>query len=272
MPPSNNNNNSNNNNINSNSNKKKTYRSHHSDYRPFLRYIENHAGIDDATAQRLQSKFGTLDQKNSSRNKNIMPSLANSNSNNSFASQMTKAERDDARHADLHTNVKHSDLDDSDRIFLLKREIDNLKGTIEEQQQGQSSSSSSSLSSSGLRGSSSSSSSTLPVLSNIPLLSVLLFFGVVLVSARFLSRKLKMLRASESLLSEAFPTASSSSPYEGTMGFELQEQQQSQSQSGLFASIASSLEGRTSSNVGAGAGASYEAPPGNASSASLRFV
>ena len=43
-----------------------------------------------------------------------------------FASQMTKAERDDARHADLHTNVKHTDLDDSDRIFLLKREIDNL--------------------------------------------------------------------------------------------------------------------------------------------------
>ena len=58
MPPSNN---------DKSNNNKKTYRSHHSDYRPFLRYIENHVGIDDATVQRAQSEFGTLGNKNSKK-------------------------------------------------------------------------------------------------------------------------------------------------------------------------------------------------------------
>jgi hypothetical protein len=216
-----------------------------------------------------------------------MPSLAMQNPDStkpdaSFASQITnattKAERDDARHSDLHTNYKAKDFDDSDKIFLLKREIDNLKGTIQQQQEQ----SPSQQQQQGLR-SNGSSSNGWPV-ANIPLLTVLLFFGVVLVSARFLSRKLRMLRASESLLSEAFPFDGSSSSHhqrqtrdEGTIGFELQEQQAPPShqhhphhqQPGLFASIASSLEGRKS-NVGVGE--SYEPPPEEASSASLRFV
>jgi hypothetical protein len=111
----------------------------------------------------------------------------------SFGSQRTKAatraERDDARHADLHANVKHKDLEDSDRIFLLKREIDTLRGTIRDPpQQGQGG-------------------TVFHTTNNGPWLSALLVFLVAGVSARVLSRRLRRLRAADALLSEAVPSA-----------------------------------------------------------------
>ena len=245
MPPSNNSNNNSSNTNNNNNSKKKTYRSHHSDYRPFLDYIEHHAGIDDTTVQRARSKFGTTSSTNSpdtdtdtTRTKTTTPNTAMSSSSSSysvatsFGSQRTKAatraERDDARHADLHANVKHKDLEDSDKIFLLKREIDTLRGTIRgQQQQG--------------------GNSVFHTTNNHGpwLLSALLVVLVAGVSARVLSRRLRRFRAADALLSEAVPSSGA--------GVELREH------GGRWAPM----------------GGSYEAPPGNGSSsgaASLSFV
>ena len=235
--------------------KKKTYRSHHKDYRPFLRYIESNTLIADAAVNRMKNKLSRFSSNKVNTKDNTkmstQPTASTPTSSvSSFSKQrksvMTKKERDDARHAELH-DVKHSDLEDNDKIFLLKREIDNLNAKISAQK-------SESSSSKGV---------AVPVFNNnVPLLTVLLFFGVVLMSAKFLSRKLRLMRAQDSLLLDGD---------EGEFSVELREHPSSTAQpaaepsggpSGVFAAMATKLAGTSTP--------SYEAP--SAQDASIQFV
>eukprot|EP00533_Pseudo-nitzschia_delicatissima_P014894 CAMPEP_0197267420 /NCGR_PEP_ID=MMETSP1432-20130617/3575_1 /TAXON_ID=44447 /ORGANISM="Pseudo-nitzschia delicatissima, Strain UNC1205" /LENGTH=193 /DNA_ID=CAMNT_0042732371 /DNA_START=140 /DNA_END=721 /DNA_ORIENTATION=+ len=193
---------------------------------------------------------------------------------------MTKAEKDDARHADLHANVKTKDMTDSDKIFLLKREIDNLQ----DQLQG------GSVDTVTVTATTTTTAKNPSFVTNVPMLMALLFFGVALVSARFLSRKLRAVRNAGSLLLDGEngdeQIQSRSYEYnnnEGLEGFELgsmdtsspQPQQQQQPQGGIFSKIASTLHkaGSTTNNNSnsntAAAGMEYSAP---SEQASVQFV
>mmetsp|Transcript_2074 Transcript_2074/g.4895 ORF Transcript_2074/g.4895 Transcript_2074/m.4895 type:complete len:171 (-) Transcript_2074:309-821(-) len=69
--------------------KTKPYRSHHIDYSPFVRYIENHIGIDDPTVQRAKAKLGTIKSNQVDSNSN---SISNSNSNNNNNNNKLRAD------------------------------------------------------------------------------------------------------------------------------------------------------------------------------------
>ncbi|OEU07229.1 hypothetical protein FRACYDRAFT_251600 [Fragilariopsis cylindrus CCMP1102] len=140
----------------------KTSRFRHNDYKPFLKYIERQSNIDPETHQRIKNKFANSD-----------------NNNNSIMST--------------------SNFTDSDKIFLLKREIDTLRGQV--------------IDSGSFRNerkfSSSSSSSSATINNNnnsnvmafkVPLLTIMLAVGVLLVASKFLKRKLHQIRSSDSLM------------------------------------------------------------------------
>ncbi len=167
---------------------------------------------------------------------------------NQSSQAKTKAELDDERHEDLHTNVKNSDLTDKDKIFLLKREIDNLNGQLRGAEKAgyqRSATTTSSTSSMDTNGNS----------MNLPLLSAFLVFGVLLVASKFLARKIRFMRTSGSLLlNESTPQIQISRNYEysssnnnqGIEGFELHT---------------------TSNNK-----AAYQAPSEQGASASVSFI
>mmetsp|Transcript_19523 Transcript_19523/g.45471 ORF Transcript_19523/g.45471 Transcript_19523/m.45471 type:complete len:262 (+) Transcript_19523:221-1006(+) len=185
---------SSNNNIDKQKKNKKTYRSHHTNYTPFLKYIRDHESVDDETVQRAESKFGRISSNTQMSSSSSSSSVSTTSS---FSQQLgaaavltTKEERDDARHEDLHANYKQKEFTDNDRIFLMKREIESLRGTLQAQRKSDQRSASAwgDFASGG------------PA-RVVVLPSVLLFFGVVLVAARSLSRRLRRIRAADSLLS-----------------------------------------------------------------------
>ena len=253
----------------------KNYRSHHFNYGPFLKYIENNNLIDDATVELTKKKLGTISSNGVNNNSNQKMSDSNNFPSdplgmNTFADQRanakTKEERDDARHQDLHANVKTKDLTDKDKIFLLRREIDSLNGKVN----GGTVSSSSSASGN---------SSASLFATNLPLLTAFLLFGIVLLSTRFLTRKLRLMRSSDSLLLDGSGIDEAGRNYEysnansneGIVGFELQEHQSSvpskPQQGGLFSNIASTLDRNSNVATTSPAGQSYRAPE-----ASLQFL
>jgi hypothetical protein len=268
-----------------NSNQEKGYRSIHRNYSPFLRYVENHALIDDDIVQRMKAKYGHLSPPdstdiNNNNSNNKMASASASAAASSFSSQrtgaMSKAERDDARHEDLHANSKLGNFTDSDKIFLLRREIDNLNVKLKEQRTTSSDKRRVSFSMGGV------------LSDNAVLFTVVLFFGLVLVSSRFLARRLRLLRASDSLLnSEIGGGGERDYGYhrnhindEATAGFELQEQpsqhqqqqHQQQQPTGIFGAMASKLAGTANPPGGMGSGVAYEAPPDQMQETTIRFV
>ena len=134
----------NSNNNSKNKNQQKSYRSIHKDYGPFLKYIENHIGIDEESVTLTKNRLGTFSSNNigghNNNNYSDHHKMSSTISNpdplgqltfsNQSSTAKTKAELDDERHEHLHTNVKNKDLTDKDKIFLLKREIDNLNGQL----------------------------------------------------------------------------------------------------------------------------------------------
>ena len=274
--------NSNSSNNSKNKNQQKSYRSIHKDYGPFLKYIENHIGIDEESVTLTKNRLGTFSSNNiggyNNNNYSDHHKMSSTISNpdplgqltfsNQSSKAKTKAELDDERHEYLHTNVKNKDLTDKDKIFLLKREIDNLNGQLRGAEKAgyQRSTGSTTIDTN-------SSSSFM----NLPLMSAFLVFGILLVTSKFLARKIRFMRTSGSLLlDESNPTIQVSRNYEysssnhnhGIEGFELQDHssmQQQPPQGGLFAKIASSID--TTNNT-----PTYEAPSGQGASASISFI
>jgi len=129
-----------------------------------------------------------------------------------FNAQTFKAKQKDKRHEHLQANVKPSDLTDNDKIFLLKREIDNLRSQVyvdsgsfrnvdnqNQQNQNQAGLSSSSSSAATAASNSNNSMSTM-MSSRIPLVTIMLAVGVLLLASRFLRQKLSQIRTADSLL------------------------------------------------------------------------
>ncbi|VEU34267.1 unnamed protein product [Pseudo-nitzschia multistriata] len=182
--------------------KKQSYRSIHTDYKPFLKYIRNHSDIDDTTVERLEKKYGGVASNGlgdlAGTNTNTNTKNTNTNTMDtrgtvgaSFSSQAQAAaasrkERDDARHADLHANYQHGSYTDGDKIFLLKREIDTLRSKLKEADPKAKNTKKNRLSA--------------PGGSALAPLSALLAVGLLLVVARTLRRRIARARAGGSLL------------------------------------------------------------------------
>lgn len=256
------------------------YRSHHTDYGLFLKYIDNHIGIDDRTVTRTKNRLGTFSSNNIGGHNNnnysdhhkMTSTMSKTDPtdpmgqlvfSNQSSQAKTKAEIDDARHEHLHTNVKNADLNDKDKIFLLKREIDNLQGQLRGAEKA------------GYQRSNNTIASDNASSLGLPLMSAFLVLGLLLVTSKFLARKIRTMRTAGSLLldegnlnSEAAISRnyeySSSNSNEGIVGFELQEHPQP-AQGGLFAKIASTLD--TTTKNSSDGGPVYEAP-----SASVSFL
>mmetsp|Transcript_26269 Transcript_26269/g.57552 ORF Transcript_26269/g.57552 Transcript_26269/m.57552 type:complete len:290 (+) Transcript_26269:321-1190(+) len=254
--------NSNNSNKNKNSNSR-PFRTIHTNYKPFLNYIKHHSGIDDATVERAEKRFGGIDinnlnelyanpnnkntntKTNTNTNiKNNMPTAATAatakmvNTKDSFRDQaeiiaqkqQQKEEKDAERHSDLHSNYKPGSYTDEDKIFLLKREIDQLKDQLKSnrngkgQQLGKQSSITSSSSNSGVGVGNSSTITT----STLLLVAVCL----LLVTARTLKKRMARIRSSNALLPSSSSSSSNSTRAGSTVGVvELQNCQSSSSQS-----------------------------------------
>jgi len=173
----------------------KTSRFRHNDYKPFLKYIERQSNIDPETHQRIKNKFANSDNNNTIMSTSSSASSSTSSVNGKFNVQKKNAA--DERHNELHANTKTKDFTDSDKIFLLKREIDTLRGQV--------------IDSGSFRNerkfNSSSSGATINNNSNsnvmafkVPLLTMMLAVGVLLVASKFLKRKLNQIRSSDSLM------------------------------------------------------------------------
>mmetsp|Transcript_46747 Transcript_46747/g.53093 ORF Transcript_46747/g.53093 Transcript_46747/m.53093 type:complete len:260 (+) Transcript_46747:796-1575(+) len=146
----------------------------------------------------------------------IIPSSGNgaatsTNIRTGFQAQKYKAAQKDRRHEHLQANVKPADLTDNDKIFLLKREIDNLRSqvvdagsfrSVDTQNQNLSSSSAAAAAATSNSNSNSSSMSTTTSMMSyrLPLVTIMLAVGVLLLASRFLRRKLSQIRTADSLL------------------------------------------------------------------------
>jgi hypothetical protein len=219
---------------------------------------------------------------NSNNNKNsitkniIMSSVNSSSSSNGFNIQKSNAaykakKKNDDRHKDLHANTKTKDFTDSDKIFLLKREIDNLRGQ-------QIIDSSSYRSVEQQKFTSNSSGVTTTNNSNamaykVPMFTVMLAFGVLLVASKYLKRKLNQIRSSDSLL-----MANYNSQDDETNMVELRSSYTHTTEQPQIFVIDSNNDEEQSSSVPAAAAAAYKAPSetsgagAGAAGADMQFV
>jgi hypothetical protein len=278
----------------------------HNDYKPFLKYIErqsinninkiDHAEKSQKIKNKLSSISSNLDNNNNSNNNNnknsitkniIMSSVNSSSSSNGFNIQKSNAaykakKKNDDRHKDLHANTKTKDFTDSDKIFLLKREIDNLRGQ-------QIIDSSSYRSVEQQKFTSNSSGVTTTNNSNamaykVPMFTVMLAFGVLLVASKYLKRKLNQIRSSDSLLMANYNSQDDEtnmvelrSSYTHTSGSSSSSSSLSTEQPQIFV-IDSNNDEEQSSSVPAAAAAAYKAPSetsgagAGAAGADMQFV
>mmetsp|Transcript_6645 Transcript_6645/g.15907 ORF Transcript_6645/g.15907 Transcript_6645/m.15907 type:complete len:196 (-) Transcript_6645:755-1342(-) len=194
------------------------------------------------------------------------------NQGNAFGDQrnsaLTKKERDDARHADLHANYKAKNFTDADKIFLLKREIDGLRENARDPGGGTGGSARASYASS-LPATPSAHRSFLAA---TPVFTLLLVAGVLLAAARWTRHKLRVVRAEASLLAAAALSprrraAGGAGEHEsGHATVELRE-------STLFASMAESwASDRGESPGGGGDLFSYRAPEQPTNETTVEFV
>jgi len=267
----------------------------HNDYKPFLKYIErqsinninkiDHAEKSQKIKNKLSSISSNLDNNNNSNNNNnknsitkniIMSSVNSSSSSNGFNIQKSNAaykakKKNDDRHKDLHANTKTKDFTDSDKIFLLKREIDNLRGQ-------QIIDSSSYRSVEQQKFTSNSSGVTTTNNSNamaykVPMFTVMLAFGVLLVASKYLKRKLNQIRSSDSLL-----MANYNSQDDETNMVELRSSYTHTTEQPQIFVIDSNNDEEQSSSVPAAAAAAYKAPSetsgagAGAAGADMQFV
>jgi len=184
----------------------------------------------------------------------VIPSSGNgaatsTNIRTGFQAQKYKAAQKDRRHEHLQANVKPADLTDNDKIFLLKREIDNLRSqvvdagsfrSVENQNQAGVSSAATSAAAAATSNSNSSSMSTTTSMMSyrLPLVTIMLAVGVLLLASRFLRRKLSQLRTADSLL--RIDDGDTDTDHDNTIMIELQSSVSSFSTS---ASSASHQEG-----------------------------
>ena len=276
----------------------------HNDYKPFLKYIErqsinninkiDHAEKSQKIKNKLSSISSNLDNNNNSNNNNnninsnsnnnknsitkniIMSSVNSSSSSNGFNIQKSNAaykakKKNDDRHKDLHANTKTKDFTDSDKIFLLKREIDNLRG-----QQIIDSSSYRSVEQQKFTSNSSGVTTTNNnngMAYKVPLFTVMLAFGVLLVASKYLKRKLNQIRSSDSLL-----MANYNSQDDETNMVELRSSYTHTTEQPQIFVIDSNNDEEQSSSVPAAAAAAYKAPSetsgagAGAAGADMQFV
>jgi hypothetical protein len=291
----------------------------HNDYKPFLKYIErqsinninkiDHAEKSQKIKNKLSSISSNLDNNNNSNNNNnnnninsnsnnnknsitkniIMSSVNSSSSSNGFNIQKSNAaykakKKNDDRHKDLHANTKTKDFTDSDKIFLLKREIDNLRGqqiidsssyrSVEQQKFASNSS--------GVTTTNNNNNNAMAY--KVPLLTVMLAFGVLLVASKYLKRKLNQIRSSDSLLMANYNSQDDEtnmvelrSSYTHTSGSSSSSSSLSTEQPQIFV-IDSNNDEEQSSSVPAAAAAAYKAPSetsgagAGAAGADMQFV
>ncbi|OEU14174.1 hypothetical protein FRACYDRAFT_240705 [Fragilariopsis cylindrus CCMP1102] len=146
----------------------KTSRFRHNDYKPFLKYIERQSNIDPETHQRIKDKFANSDNNNNS----IMSTSSSSSSSSSVNGKLIEIDT-------LRGQVIDSGSFRNERKF--------------------SSSSSSSSSSSGATISNNNNNMNVMAF-KVPLLTIMLAVGVLLVASKFLKRKLHQIRSSDSLM------------------------------------------------------------------------
>jgi hypothetical protein len=111
------------------------------------------------------------------------PAKHSPNLNHQSIATMTSTSTSFSTQQQLLANKKHSELTDSEKIYLLKREIDGLRGQINDKEHDLTGwkSSSPSLAASSSSSMSNGSSSSF-VMSNVPILSMLLIVMVVIVA------------------------------------------------------------------------------------------
>eukprot|EP00536_Pseudo-nitzschia_multiseries_P018968 jgi/Psemu1/70689/estExt_Genemark1.C_34990001 len=279
-----------------------SYRSIHTDYQPFLKYIRNHEGIDDATVERYERKFGGTTTSTTTTTKTMSSSSSSSSSISAtsttvggfpFRDQvanvnaaMTKQELDDARHADLHANYKPSSYADEDKIFLLKREIDTLRGQLKATSSNNGNSSGNSGSGGTIATYASTNSNSNGTgwnpFASTTSVSVLLIVCLLLVATRSLKRRIAGIRSSGSLLNqdeaEAAAAGSGSSCISGSSGSSSSSSNALPSSRGWFELSSSSSSSSPSVLPSFGTSASLPSwvPPGGdseeRSSAQISFL